>query len=96
MNSPAADSIASPCIDVCRMNASTGLCDGCFRTIDEIAAWSSADAAQKRAILAEADARKKAPREARIGERFEGGLASASHSIKATRTTVASPKEQQQ
>jgi predicted Fe-S protein YdhL (DUF1289 family) len=93
MNSRAADSIASPCIDVCRMNASTGLCDGCFRTIDEIAAWSSADAAQKRAILAEADARKKAPREVPIGERFEGALASASDSVKATATLVVVPKE---
>jgi len=95
MNSRAADSIASPCIDVCRMNASTGLCDGCFRTIDEIAAWSSADAAQKRAILAEADARKKAPHEVRMSER-DGALASASDSIKATRTTIVSPKERQQ
>ena len=93
MNSRAADEIASPCIDVCRMNASTGLCGGCFRTIDEIAAWSSADAAQKRAILAKADARKRAPREVPIAERFDGALARPSDSIKATRTTVVSPKE---
>ena len=34
--------IISPCISVCRMQAVTGLCEGCFRTRDEIAAWGSA------------------------------------------------------
>ena len=31
--------VPSPCISVCRMNDSTGLCIGCHRTIDEIVAW---------------------------------------------------------
>lgn len=34
--------ILSPCISVCRMSAVTGLCEGCFRTRDEIAAWGNA------------------------------------------------------
>ena len=34
--------VPSPCISICRMNARTELCEGCFRTRDEIAAWSSA------------------------------------------------------
>ena len=34
--------IISPCISVCRMHAITGLCEGCFRTGDEIAAWGNA------------------------------------------------------
>jgi prolyl-tRNA editing enzyme YbaK/EbsC (Cys-tRNA(Pro) deacylase)/predicted Fe-S protein YdhL (DUF1289 family) len=34
--------IPSPCISVCRMNATTGWCEGCFRTRDEIAAWGNA------------------------------------------------------
>ncbi|HXZ07131.1 MAG TPA: DUF1289 domain-containing protein [Paraburkholderia sp.] len=42
--------VPSPCIDVCRMNADTGWCDGCLRTIDEIASWSSFGDRQKRAI----------------------------------------------
>jgi hypothetical protein len=42
--------VPSPCIDVCRMNPDTGWCDGCLRTIDEIAGWSSFDDVQKRAI----------------------------------------------
>lgn len=42
--------VPSPCINVCRMNGATGLCEGCFRTIDEIAAWSRCDDAAKRAV----------------------------------------------
>jgi len=45
-----ADFVPSPCISVCRMNAATGLCDGCYRTLDEIAQWSRACEADKRAI----------------------------------------------
>lgn len=30
---------ASPCTNVCRMHAPTGWCEGCGRTIAEIAAW---------------------------------------------------------
>nr|WP_211467240.1 DUF1289 domain-containing protein [Collimonas silvisoli] len=40
----------SPCINVCVMNAGSGLCEGCWRTLDEIAAWSSASDEQKRSI----------------------------------------------
>jgi len=45
-----ADFVPSPCISVCRMDAATGLCEGCFRTLDEIAGWSSASEDDKRAI----------------------------------------------
>ena len=31
--------IASPCNKVCVMNEATGLCRGCYRTLDEIACW---------------------------------------------------------
>ena len=44
--------VASPCISVCRMNATSGLCEGCFRTIDEIAHWSLYDDDEKRALIA--------------------------------------------
>ncbi|MEO8674997.1 MAG: DUF1289 domain-containing protein [Casimicrobiaceae bacterium] len=58
MNSAAArrtappDEVASPCISVCEMDVVSGYCNGCLRTIDEIAAWSVLDAAGKRAVLA--------------------------------------------
>ncbi|MHB1198279.1 MAG: YbaK/EbsC family protein [Polaromonas sp.] len=42
--------VPSPCISVCRMSEVTGLCEGCFRTRDEIAAWSCADDDSKRRI----------------------------------------------
>ena len=45
-------SVPSPCIDVCRMDPASGLCEGCLRTIDEIAGWGSASDARKRLILA--------------------------------------------
>ena len=48
---PASD-VASPCISVCEILPGAGLCAGCFRTLDEIAAWSVLDADDKRAVLA--------------------------------------------
>ena len=42
--------VPSPCISICRMSASSGLCEGCFRTGDEIAVWSRADDDEKRAL----------------------------------------------
>jgi uncharacterized protein len=52
-----ASSVASPCIGICRMNEATGLCDGCLRTIDEIAAWSTLDDTAKRAVWNAIEAR---------------------------------------
>lgn len=47
---PADGPVLSPCISVCRMDAATGLCEGCFRTLDEIAEWSILDDEEKRAV----------------------------------------------
>lgn len=33
----------SPCMGLCKLDDETGYCIGCFRTIDEIARWSSLD-----------------------------------------------------
>jgi uncharacterized protein len=44
------DFVPSPCISVCRVNAVTGLCEGCYRTLDEIGAWSGASEDEKRAV----------------------------------------------
>ena len=49
--------ITSPCISVCRMSAITALCEGCFRTGDEIAAWGNAGDDVKRAIWARIEVR---------------------------------------
>lgn len=45
--------VPSPCINICRMDAKTGLCEGCMRTIDEIVAWSTATEEMKRAVWGE-------------------------------------------
>ena len=42
--------VPSPCNSVCRIGESTGLCEGCLRTVDEIAAWSGLDDSGKRAV----------------------------------------------
>ena len=42
--------LPSPCISVCRMDAASGLCEGCMRTLDEIAAWGMMDNTAKRAV----------------------------------------------
>jgi predicted Fe-S protein YdhL (DUF1289 family) len=46
------DDVASPCTSVCEMDPRSGYCRGCFRTLDEIAAWSVLDAEGKKAVLA--------------------------------------------
>jgi predicted Fe-S protein YdhL (DUF1289 family) len=45
------EGVASPCIEVCRIEPASGLCEGCLRTLPEIAHWPDADETEKRAIL---------------------------------------------
>ena len=52
--------VASPCINVCKMDAPSGLCVGCFRTIDEITVWSRSDDARRLDILAAVAKRRQA------------------------------------
>ncbi len=42
--------VASPCIDVCRLDAQ-GLCVGCRRTMREISEWPNASDERRREIL---------------------------------------------
>jgi len=42
--------VPSPCVNICRMNPQSGLCEGCFRTLDEIVQWGTATEQTKRAI----------------------------------------------
>lgn len=42
--------VPSPCISVCRMDQASGLCQGCFRTLDEIVAWGRASEHDKRVV----------------------------------------------
>ena len=42
----------SPCINLCQMDPHSGLCRGCLRTLDEIAAWSRLGDAGQETLLA--------------------------------------------
>jgi len=55
MSSPkdeVAEQVPSPCISVCVMDPDGAFCLGCFRTLNEIAAWGMLDADAKRRVLA--------------------------------------------
>lgn len=52
--------VPSPCINVCRMHAGSGLCEGCLRTLDEIAAWGTLGDDAKRAVWVLIEQRKTA------------------------------------
>ena len=49
--------VPSPCVSVCKMDASGELCLGCFRTLNEIRLWGKADAAFKRGVWASIELR---------------------------------------
>lgn len=59
--------IESPCIKVCVIHPDAGLCVGCQRTIDEIAAWSALTTPERRAIMLDLPARKALLRQRRGG-----------------------------
>jgi len=50
--------IASPCVNVCRIDPATRRCQGCARTPDEIARWTALTDAERARIMAELPARR--------------------------------------
>lgn len=50
--------IATPCVKVCVVDGASGLCLGCFRTLQEIGGWARLDDARRAAIMAELPARR--------------------------------------
>jgi uncharacterized protein len=44
------DDVPSPCVSICRMDPVTELCEGCLRTLDEIAAWGRMEDGEKREV----------------------------------------------
>lgn len=50
--------IESPCIKTCTLDARSGLCLGCGRTIDEIARWTAMSESERAHIMAELPARR--------------------------------------
>ena len=49
--------VASPCVRKCTLD-DDDICVGCFRSIDEICAWSAASEPERRRILEQATARR--------------------------------------
>ena len=52
-SAPPFDDPPSPCIGICVINPNTHLCEGCARTLDEIAAWWDYTSTQKHAVIAQ-------------------------------------------
>ena len=48
---------STPCIHICAVDSSTGLCTGCGRTMDEIARWSEIGESERLRLMKEARAR---------------------------------------
>jgi uncharacterized protein len=49
--------LESPCINICVLDTATGICQGCGRTLQEIANWSALTDDERRAIMATLPAR---------------------------------------
>ncbi len=45
--------IATPCVKVCVIDAESGLCMGCLRTLDEVAGWTRLDDAARAGVMAD-------------------------------------------
>ena len=48
-----ADQVESPCVDICVIDPESGLCEGCARTLGEIAEWSAYTPAERRRVISE-------------------------------------------
>jgi uncharacterized protein len=68
---------STPCVQICVVDPRSGLCIGCGRSVDEIAAWSGLDEPGRLAIMAGLEARLLAARtrkaRGRRSELREGG-----------------------
>jgi predicted Fe-S protein YdhL (DUF1289 family) len=53
--------VPTPCNSVCRIDPATGWCEGCLRTLDEIAAWRSLDGEARLAVWRELGGRAERP-----------------------------------
>lgn len=47
------EELESPCTGVCSMDATTGYCQGCYRTTQEIQGWWNMSIEEQKKVLAE-------------------------------------------
>jgi predicted Fe-S protein YdhL (DUF1289 family) len=43
--------VKSPCVDKCKLNHNKNICDGCYRTADEISNWKNYSDNEKKVVL---------------------------------------------
>ena len=53
--------VPAPCGNICKIYPYTGVCHGCRRTLDEIAAWSTLGDADKRRVWQQLPGREPRP-----------------------------------
>ena len=46
------DEIDSPCVKICVVHPESGICVGCYRTLDEIAGWAGMTDAERADLTA--------------------------------------------
>lgn len=51
--------VPSPCLSVCRMDRDRAVCEGCWRSIEEIAGWSRMADADKLVVWERIEARQR-------------------------------------
>ncbi len=51
------ETIKSPCIGICAIDDLSGLCHGCYRTIDEIQGWWDMSTTEQQNLLATIEVR---------------------------------------
>jgi predicted Fe-S protein YdhL (DUF1289 family) len=70
------DLVETPCLGICLIDPTDGLCAGCARSLDEIARWGAMSDAERRAIMdalpVRRPRRRKGGREARLREISRG------------------------
>ena len=59
--------IATPCFKVCIVDGESGLCLGCYRTLQEVAAWTRLTDIERAAIMTAAPERRARIRPEKLG-----------------------------
>ena len=59
--------VATPCVKVCIVDGPTGLCLGCYRTLQEIGGWTALTDEQRAGIMADLTARRARIDPAKLG-----------------------------
>lgn len=65
---------SSPCIDVCRLDFARGVCLGCYRTMNEIAAWGNCSDDERGRILKNIEERKQHAKDCNDGPAAADGF----------------------